>query len=365
MYLSTWDAIGGPAPGIGVDQAAIDNAGGVPPWNHLRAYPADGTTLGASDGKVFIVAGGAPLYLSNWAAIGGARPATRIDAWDIRNAGHPASHLRPYPADGTLLAASGGGVFVVAGGAPLYVSNWAAIGGQKPSVAVDEWDVANTAHPDAHLRPYPADGTFLKTSANKVFRVVGGAPFQVTDWSLFGGVQPSVSVDQWAVDHPENAAAHLRRTPVDGTKVRGLPSGAYWAFSGGVASATSAATAVPVDDVGVAAFLPVVSSGPPAGGDGTPTVAPVVATPQVPAAARPVCIVPQPRRPHARPGQEAPWLGALPPRQGVEAQAHAGGAPAACQPAIGASRQEPRRGLQGPARPQDLEALRPDAWMEL
>ena len=314
LYLSNWNAIGGPKPGTVVDEAAIANAGGGVPWNHLRAYPADGTQLDASSGGVFIVAGGAPLYLSSWSAIGGPQPGVAVDQWDIENTSNPAAHLRPYPEDGTFLDASGGGVFIVAGGAPLYLSSWSAVGGPKPGVRVDQWDIENVSNPAAHLNavpvngtlisstatgmvyeiaggaplyvnswaaiggarpavsidqwdldnitnpaahlnPYPADGTFLNTSTGHVYRVAGGAPFAVSNWSVFGGVQPYVTVDEWDIENISNPAAHLNVTPVNGTLVEGLPSETYWSFNEGLRSQVSTtAGATTIDDSGLAAF---------------------------------------------------------------------------------------------------------------
>ncbi len=330
LYLSNWNAIGGPKPGIGVDEAAIDNAGGGVPWNHLRAYPADGTQLDSSGGGVFIVAGGAPLYLSNWnaiggpkpgvtvdqwdientsnpaahlngvpvngtlisstatgmvyeiaggaplyvsnwTAIGGARPAVSIDQWDLENITNPSAHLNAVPANGTLLGASGGGVFIVAGGAPLYLSNWAAIGGPQPSVPIDQWDIENIDKPAAHLNPYPADGTFLNTSTGRVYRVAGGAPFAVSSWNVFGGVQPYTTVDEWDLENVTNPAAHLEATPVNGTVVEGLPSQAYWTFNEGLRRQTSPIPgATEVDDVGLEAFPQPSPSPSPSPGTTTP-----------------------------------------------------------------------------------------------
>ncbi|MGN6275546.1 MAG: CHAP domain-containing protein [Solirubrobacterales bacterium] len=271
LYLSNWAAIGGPKPGVGIDQAAIDNAGGGVPWDHLRAYPADGTFLNSSTGAVYRVAGGAPLYVSNWNIYGGVQPYVTVDSWDIDHAGsNPAAHLRAYPADGTLVSTSGDGrVYEIAGGAPLYVSNWNAIGGARPSTGIDQWDVNHPDNPAAHLREYPQDGTFILTSTGRVYRVAGGAPFYVSSWSVFGGVQPHVGVDQWDVDNTSDPHAHLRPSPLDGTIVQGLPSMQYWSFASGLRSPTTASpTATQVDDVGLAAFpqaataAPVPSAGP-------------------------------------------------------------------------------------------------------
>ncbi len=260
LYVSSWSAIGGSRASVAVDGWDVTNVGN--PYAHLRPVPADGTLVSTTnDGRVYEIAGGAALYLSSWNAIGGARPAVGIDSWDLANPGNPAAHLREYPADGTLINTTNDGrVYVVAGGAPLYLSNWSAIGGSMPSVGVDGWDVANVGNPYAHLRPYPADGTFLNTSTGRVYRVVGGAPIAVSSWSVFGEVQPYTTIDKWDVDNESSPYAHLRSAPLDGTVVEGLPSHSYWLFSGGLRGSSPAASgAVAVDDAGLAAF-PVLGS---------------------------------------------------------------------------------------------------------
>jgi cell wall-associated NlpC family hydrolase len=260
LYISSWSAVGGEKAVTGIDGWDVANVGN--PYAHLRPYPADGTLVSTTnDGRVYEFAGGAPLYVSSWSAVGGEKAVTGIDGWDVANPGNPAAHLREYPADGTLINTTDDGrVYVVAGGAPLYLSSWSAIGGSRPSVGVDGWDVANVGNPYAHLRPYPADGTFLNTSTGRVYRVAGGAPIAVSSWSVFGGVQPYTTIDQWDVDNDSSPYAHLRPTPLDGTEVEGLPSHSYWLFGGGLRSSSPAASgAVAVDDAGLAAF-PVQSS---------------------------------------------------------------------------------------------------------
>jgi hypothetical protein len=122
-------------------------------------------------------------------------------------------------------------------------------------VRIDQWDIANVSNPAAHLNPVPANGTFLTTTTGRVYRVAGGAPFGVTSWSVFGGVRPSVTVDQWDVSNVSSPAAHLNAKPLDGTIVEGLPSRASWVFAGGRRKLTSAsAAAMQVDDIGLAAF---------------------------------------------------------------------------------------------------------------
>jgi surface antigen len=249
VYVSNWAAVGGPQPVRGLTDAE---------FGALPRYPRNGTLLGASDGRVYVVAGGAPLYVSNWNAIGGPQPSVAIDSAAVANAGGgvPWDHLRPYPADGTLLGASDGRVYIVAGGAPLYLSNWSAIGGPQPSVHIDSWAVENTSDPHAHLRLYPADGTFIRgATTGQVYRVAGGAPIYVSTWSIFGGPQHYVNVDQWAVDNTADPHAHLRETPLDGTLVEGLPSTQYWSFSSGLRTAIGPTNpVVAVDDYGLGVF---------------------------------------------------------------------------------------------------------------
>jgi hypothetical protein len=223
----------------------------------------DGATAGASapapfpDGTfvqvaglpaTYRIAGGAPLYLSDWNAVGGPQPVTVISQQQFNS-------LPPVPADGTFLQTSTGAVYRVAGGAPLYVSDRSRFGGAQPYVTIDQWDIDNITNPAAHLNPVPANATFLTTTSGHVYRVAGGAPFAVSSWSVFGGVQPSVTVDPWNIDNISNPAAHLAARPVDGTLVEGLPSQSYWVFAVGSRQRTGAvASAIKVDDIGLAAF---------------------------------------------------------------------------------------------------------------
>lgn len=210
-----------------------------------------------SDQRIYRVVGGAPLYVSDWNHVGGPQPYTDISDSDL-------AAMNPVPRDGTLVGASGGGVFVIVGGAPIYVSSWDAIGGPQSTIGIDQWDVDNAgidAH--AHLRPLPADGAFVNTSAGYVYRIAGGAPIKVGHWSAFGGVKPSTRIDQWSVDNAENPLAHLRTLPVDGTPVEGLPSHSFWGFYGGRRYHIAAnARATQVDDEGLAAFAPYIVPNP-------------------------------------------------------------------------------------------------------
>ena len=176
----------------------------------------------------------------------------------------------PFP-DGTFVRASGSAaVYRIAGGAPLWVSNWEAVGGPQPVTSITPQQLASLPH-------VPAGGTFLVTSTGRIFRVAGGAAIAVTSWAVFGAVQPYVAIDEWDIDNVSNPAAHLNAAPADGTIVEGLPSQSYWSFTaGGRVPTEASAAAITVDDVGLAAFpeLP-----PPTGGS--------------PLASTPRCVVPQ------------------------------------------------------------------------
>jgi hypothetical protein len=161
----------------------------------------------------------------------------------------------PVVPDGTFVQEAGStDVYRVAGGAPLLVTSWAPYGGPQP---------LTTLSPEqfAQLRPHPADGTFVQTTTELNYRFAGGAPFAVSSWSVFGGIQPYVVVDAWDIANAGDPQSHVAVTPADGTVVEGLPSGSYWLFCSGQRSSVPAnARAVEVDDAGLAAFTQGTSS---------------------------------------------------------------------------------------------------------
>lgn len=67
-----------------------------------------------------------------------------------------------------------GAIYVIAGGAPLYVPNWASVGGAKPTIAISH-SVLLT------LPQFPKDRTVLRTENNSYWIVAGGKPFLVKD----------------------------------------------------------------------------------------------------------------------------------------------------------------------------------------
>ena len=170
----------------------------------------------------FEIAGGAPLLVSDWSDVGGAQPYTVITQQQF-------DALNPVPANGTMIETNTGGVFMIAGGAPLFVSSLAQFGDPQP-LLVDEWNIDNVGNPLSHLNAVPSSGTFLTTTTGLTFRVAGGAPLGISNWSVFGGVKPAVTIDPWDVENLFNPAAHMLYRPMVGTVVEGLPSGAYWEF---------------------------------------------------------------------------------------------------------------------------------------
>ena len=74
-------------------------------------------------------------------------------------------------------------------------------------------------------------------------------------WTVFGGVQPSVTIDPWDVQNIFNPAAHLLFRPAIGTVVEGLPSKAFWEFGPkNRYLVPSSATAVRVADHGLVPY---------------------------------------------------------------------------------------------------------------
>ena len=169
------------------------------------------------------IAGGAPVLVSDWTAVGGVQPYTVITQQQFDS-------LNPVPANGTVFQTDTGAVYMVAGGAPMFISSTSVFTTPPVPFLVDEWNIDNVGNPSSHLNNVPSNGTFLTTTVGQNYRVAGGAPIGVTNWTVFGGVQGSVLIDPWDIANIWNPAAHLVYRPSIGTVVEGLPSGAYWAF---------------------------------------------------------------------------------------------------------------------------------------
>ena len=193
LYVHSWNVFGGAQPTVAVSRSQL---------NSWRSHPADGTFVtGASSRRVYRFAGGAPHYVSTWNSFGGAKPTVVVDDFplDRPDGASPLNHVRRYPLDGTFISnAADGRVYRVAGGAPLYVSSWANLGGPRPVTALDPWDFANFVN----LRRTPSHIFVRGLPSNRVFRVVNdGHPYYVPSWAPYGGAQPFVDVDDWAIDN--------------------------------------------------------------------------------------------------------------------------------------------------------------------
>ena len=168
----------------------------------------------------------------------------------------------------------GGTVYRIAGGAPLHVSNWAALGGQQPTTALSDaqW---------TKLRQYPVDGTFVTGKpSGQVFRTTGGAPLPVTDWAAHGGVQPTVAIGD---DSIRNAGTTDAASPWSHLRAR-LAGSDRFATSAAI-SAAGFAPGVPVAYIASGLNFPdALSAAPVAGKTGAPLL--LVQPGSIPAAIR-------------------------------------------------------------------------------
>lgn len=123
----------------------------------------DGTFVQVNgSGVIYRIAGGAPLPVSDWVPFGGPQPVTSLSASQF-------AALNQYPADGTFLLTTTGRIFTAAGGAPFAVSSWSVFGAVKPSVTIDEWAIDNISDPLSHLRSRPANGTLVEGLPSRTY----------------------------------------------------------------------------------------------------------------------------------------------------------------------------------------------------
>jgi len=255
LYISTWAVYGGTPPSSDIMPLSQTQ------WTPLEnAVPSNGTFINAVSGSgqeegSYVIAGGAPMYISSWGVYGGTQPMVTVDSWDLSNIGNSLDHLSALPADGTFVNARNGdgseyGSFVFAGGAPLFISSWGVYGGTQPNVTIDSWAVTNAGNPMDHINQYPANGTFVNArngdgSEYGSFVFAGGAPLYVSSWAFYGGTPSSlVTVDSWAVTNAGNSMDHINQYPANGTAVwDGNPSfNQYqgYVFAGGAPLAVAA-----------------------------------------------------------------------------------------------------------------------------
>ncbi|HEY1739388.1 MAG TPA: CHAP domain-containing protein, partial [Acidimicrobiia bacterium] len=200
------------------------------------------------DGFVYRIAGGAPLYVSNWANVGGPQPTTALSDAQF-------DALAKYPANGTTVVIDNsnehGAAFVFAGGAPLVITNWDNVPNHH-FVYVDgnALDTYSASEPWDHVSEYPADGTPVAVgnsqSHGEGFVFAGGAPLAVQDWSnvanhAFTFVDGNALINFSSSD-PYKRFSHVRQYPANGTAVAvGNPvaHGSGYDFAGGAPIAVS------------------------------------------------------------------------------------------------------------------------------
>jgi Quinohemoprotein amine dehydrogenase, alpha subunit domain III len=257
----------GGCPGVvEVNQSVIDGKASASGElvSHLNIQPVAGTTLTTYLGEVYKVAGGAPIYLSNCDA-GCGTPVTvytnTIDGYG--SAAGEVHHLNMVPVNGTtLLAEETGGIYKLAGGAPLWLSSCDAGCGSPVQVNQGVIDAYGSAPGEAqhHLTLVPSDGTFLVAKeTDKSYRTAGGTPFPITDCAALGSSGCNfanvVEVNTATITGEGTSAGgvqHLNRTPANGTPVEGLPSDTFWEFIGATRQSIAApARYTPLNDAAI------------------------------------------------------------------------------------------------------------------
>jgi hypothetical protein len=99
-------------------------------------------------------------------------------------------------ADGSFVTITGqGGTYRMAGGAPIPVTDWTAVGGEQPVTPLSPTQFAS-------LPQQPETGTFLQSGATgRIWRVAKGIATYVPSWTPYGGPKPSIVIDQAALDN--------------------------------------------------------------------------------------------------------------------------------------------------------------------
>ena len=217
------------------------------PWPYIANKPlastakqslSDGAYVRVTDnGEIYVIVGGARVYVSSWNNVDGMKNYTDISRTQLDG-------LKKYPIDGTYVLSTDGTIYIFAGGAPIAVSNWSnvnpAVNGytKVDKVALDK---AGEAGPWSHVRKTPTDGTYVLSTDGTIYIFAGGAPIAVSTWD---NVDPAVNgytkVDKVALDKAGEPGpwSHVRKTPADGTYVLST-DGTIYIFAGGAPIAVS------------------------------------------------------------------------------------------------------------------------------
>jgi Fibronectin type III domain len=147
--------------------------------------PPDGSFVTTPDQRNWQIVGRAPVVVDNWAPFGTPQPTT-IPVADL-------SAFHTYPADGTVLNAQPSNQnWEVVGGAPLGVDDLGTLGNPRTFIVNDDVLTATTQFSFGHLRPFPADGTVVQAEPSGTFWTVNGG---CRTAGQLGGATPVVATD--------------------------------------------------------------------------------------------------------------------------------------------------------------------------
>ncbi|APE14082.1 hypothetical protein BOH72_01430 [Mycobacterium sp. WY10] len=225
-----------------------------PRWStHFTTTPTDGTYLkDKTNGLVYVVAGGTPLYVrGELGYLDSGKTVVDVDPGTFTDDPRWSTHFTTTPTDGTYLKDKTNGlVYVVAGGTPLYVrGELGYLDSGKTVVDVDPGTFTDDPRWSTHFTTTPTDGTYLKDAASgDLYVVAGGAPIYISTANNIGGPISPVPVDPATVaDAGTGIWTHLSYLPADGTYLRGYTTGKLYLVSGGVPTLVNSTSSTYVD----------------------------------------------------------------------------------------------------------------------
>ncbi|WP_406830247.1 CHAP domain-containing protein [Pedococcus sp. KACC 23699] len=230
------------ARGYRVDRTP--KTGAVAQWNYGSAYAPSYGHVGyveevTSSYLVISDSSWGGGYSSRWRVYNGDRnwPSNFIHFKD--------QSYQPPKSGSFIRVRETGQVYRLVGRTPVYVSTWTAFGGAKPTM-----DVSSTAL--ATLPTRLAEGTFIRgAQRGEVYKIVGGAPVFVSAWANVGGAKAFTDVDQNAIDKAGSGGAYSRMlaTPADDTMLKTTKGVTYRMKAGIAYYSTSLALAQPTTPV--------------------------------------------------------------------------------------------------------------------
>ncbi len=177
---------------------------------------------GGQTGQIYKMVGGSPVYVQSWAAYGGAHAYTVVDQNAIDNAGQAGNYrfVLKHPMNDWPIRDGQGKFYVIAGGAPIYLPTASLMDGITPSlVASNDLGQMTSAAPYDNLLFRPLSPTYLRgVQSGSVYQVLDGVPHYLASWSYVGGTQTRVDVDQLAIDNAGTGGAYNHLLPL-GTPV--------------------------------------------------------------------------------------------------------------------------------------------------